>query len=248
MRSVFRNVTIAFCVCVPIGAASAATIEISGAPLGGNVNLGQNDVVNYIPSGIFDRTNGAAWKQGGSVSSTVASYNIDWFFNGAESGDTEVFSSMSLSFAEDNQNNDLNPGDSPGWRYLGTTSGSGIGPLSFSVADETTGGTVVNGVNNVVPTPGVASLIFSYAKPLYQKFRDGAFELVGWKLTLKPSDWFVFAFDDPGGTDADYDDYVGVGHVRMASISTVPVPSSLILFLAALAYGACTMKLRRRAL
>ncbi|MFT3731286.1 MAG: hypothetical protein QM780_07655 [Hyphomicrobium sp.] len=226
----------------------AATASITGSSLGANVNLDQNDVVNFAASGIFDLNNGSTWKQGGAVSSTVSSYNVDWYFNGAESGDTEKFSSMSLSFSESNQNNGFNSTDTSGWSYLGSTQGSGAGAVSFSVTDTSVVGGVTNGVNNAAPSPGASSLIFSYAEPLFRQLENGELVLFGWSLTLNPTDWFVFAFDDPGGTDADFDDYVGVGHITVASLTNTPLPGSLGLLLAVLTGGYFRTLWRRRSL
>jgi hypothetical protein len=216
---------------IPAGTAAAATIEItgntySGFPGYGN-SLNVNNVVNAPGSGLTASFGPNPWKYGGSVLSEVAYYEVDWYFNGAESGNTNKFFSAGISFAEANQNNNYNPGNDGGWQSLGTTSGSGLGaPIPFQVTDTNfaTGNTIVDGTNHV-PGPNVASMIYSYAKPKFN--RKG--ELVGWKLTTTETDWFVFAFDDPGSKNDDHDDFVGVARVREVAgpPSPVPLPGAL---------------------
>src|SRR5262249_40724018 len=149
-------------------------------------------------------------------------YTVDWYFNGAESGDTIKFSTVGLpSFSENNQNNNYNFGNDPGWKFLGTTSGSGNGsPIPFTVTDLNYGISVANGSNHA-PTSST-SLIFSYVIP---EFKHGHFK--GWELTTTATDWVVFGFDDPGGTDKDFDDYMGLLHVKVAEGPPPPKPTPL---------------------
>jgi hypothetical protein len=92
-----------------VDGAGAATITITGVPFstpsqgvgafpGYGTDINKNNVVNFStsggsvwPSGLRDTTNGTAWRVEGNtiasaVFSNVANYEIDWYFNGAESG------------------------------------------------------------------------------------------------------------------------------------------------------------------
>jgi hypothetical protein len=208
----------------PFAGVSAATVEIEGYSY--SINYGsqskKNNVVDYGPSGIEDNTlwYQKPWKAGGQVNATIDNYLVDWYFNGAESGFTNTFTSGTLSFSEHNENNRLEWGNDDGWLFLDTTTGSGAGdPIDFRVADQNNKG-VTNGVNNKWPGSYSPSLIFSYASPIY----DGN-KLVGWELSLSATDWFVFAFNDKGSKDKDHDDYVGLAHVYAPS--EVPLPGAL---------------------
>jgi hypothetical protein len=219
---------------IPSGVAHAATINITGSSYspGYGTSIDKNNVVGFGPSGLSDPTNGAAWKAGGSVTSNVAYYAVDWYFNGAESGNTNLFfASMALTYTESNENNNFNPGNDPGWKFLGTTTGSGLNtPIKFSVSDLNPAGTVQNGANNAQGL--MASLLFSYVKPTF----NSKGEITGWKLTKIPTDWVVFGFDDPGSKDNDYDDYVGVAHVR-ETLRPTPLPGALPLMGSVLGAG-----------
>lgn len=211
----------------PFGTVSAGTIEISGysywVSYGDRVS--KNNVVNFAESGISDNTpyRQTPWRAGGAVFSTIENYAVDWYFNGAEADDNNIFSSGALSFMEHNENNNWNPGNDPGYQSLFTTTGSGAGEaIDFSVQDQGKGG-VSNGGFNPYPFStshgsrhyswnAPASLIFSYAVPVAD----------GWELTLDPTDWFVFAFNDPGSGDHDHDDLIGLAYVR-----PVPIPGAL---------------------
>jgi hypothetical protein len=208
----------------PFGGASAATVNITGYSyeISYGTSIAKNNVVNFAPSGIKDNTTRRQrpWKAGGQVNSTLQNYAVDWYFNGAESGYTNTFTSGSLSFSEHNENNRLEPGNDGGWKSLGTTYGSGLGdPIVFSVLDQNGKG-VTNGENNKWPAGYSPSLIFSYASPLY----DGN-KIAGWELSLTATDWFVFAFNDNGSKDKDHDDYIGLAHVY--ELAPVPIPGAL---------------------
>jgi hypothetical protein len=51
-------------------------------------------------------------------------------------------------------------------------------------------------------------------------------------LTTTPTDWFIFAYNDKGSTDKDYDDYIGYAHVR-----ATPIPAALPLMGTGLGIG-----------
>jgi hypothetical protein len=221
--------------------ARAATVTITGAKFGedGVVSFPgygssshKNNVVNFLPSGVFDLSpwSGSEWRTegrntGSAVISNVEQYKIDWYFNGAEAGFINTFVSGALSFSENDQNNSYN-NSGPGWQPIGTSSGSGAGaPIPFSLTSNNGVG-VANGDNNR-PKEGhsVASLMFSYVRAHY----NDAGVLIGWTLTKEPSDWFAFGFNDNWPKDKDHDDFMGVGHLQ-----AVPLPGAALLFLSAL--------------
>jgi hypothetical protein len=237
--------------------ATAGSVTISGSPFGTNGvvsfpgygdETNQHNVAGFSPSGISTLNKGAGWYaqgQTGPVSmvvSTLPFYKVDWYFNGAESGDKIRFTSGAISFAEGDQNNNLKKNNNdPGWHFLGATTGSGAGaPIPFSVFDETKGSGLINGVNN---NPGalIASLMFAYVEPEYS--RNGT--LKGWKITKTPTDWFAFGFDDPGSRNNDHDDYVGIGHVS-ARMTQTPIPGALPLMATILGAGFAMRRWRAR--
>jgi hypothetical protein len=172
-----------------------------------------------LPAFDFTGRRNTPWLAGGTVLSEVSDYYVDWYFNGAESGDTIKFLSSTVSFSEANQNNRFEAGNDPGWLVLGTTLGSGLNsPIPFTLTDTTLSMGITNGANQL-PNAGLGSLIFSYANPVYWKDT-----LVGWTLSLDATDWFAFAFNDPGSGDKDFDDFVGIGHLRVAEVPPTPTP------------------------
>ncbi len=199
----------------PFGHAVAGTVQIEGVHY--NVfygtSIGKNNVIGDPNSGIPTPSGRTPWKAEGSfrghhidgvVTATIPEYAVDWYFIGAESGNINTFFSGGISFSEDNQNNNYD-NTAGGWQFLGTTTGSGANtPIDFTLVDTAylNNNSVTNGDNNK-PGSNKPSLIFSYATPSGN----------GWELTLDATDWFVFAFNDPGSTDKDFDDYMGVGHV-----------------------------------
>jgi hypothetical protein len=218
---------------LPLDIAQAATVEITGARFNTNgvvqfpgygPAVDKNNVVGFSPSGLSDPTGGTGWRaQGnsrpGAVIANVPTYAVDWYFVGAESGDTIKFMSQSLSFIESNQNNSLESGNDPGWWKIGTTTGSGQGqPIPFTLIDTNPNpdNIIANGANHK-PGAYVASLMFAYVEPLYE---GGA--LKGWSVTKKATDWFAFGYDDPGSKNNDHDDFMMVGHLR-----ATPLPGAL---------------------
>jgi len=205
------------------GQGHASSITITGAPLGSAFSgygaaIGKNNVVEFAPSGISDPLHGAGWWIGGNVLSNVPNYAIDWYFNGAESGDQIHFASGAVQFSEENQNNRTGH-NNPGPQLLGTTTGAGAGlPLPFRLTDLTRGGT--------------GSVALAFVEPKYR-----GHVLVGWKITRKLTDWFVFAYNDPGSSDRDYDDYVGIGYLRVQAPTPTPLPGALPLMASALGGG-----------
>ena len=97
-------------------------------------------------------------------------FAVDWYFNGAKSGDKIKFTSNSVYFTENNQNNRYNSGNDPGFKYIGTSTGSGTNaPLPFTLLDLNSNIGVTNGVNNSLPGAHIASLMFAYLVLDYDK-------------------------------------------------------------------------------
>jgi hypothetical protein len=239
--------------------AHAASVTITGSKFGSDGistqfpkawnDSGPNDVVNFWPSGLYDSIGRNTWRtQGdtvaGMVKSNFASYSVDWYFNGAESGDSIKFSVGALSFTETNQNNHLNSGNDPGFQKLGTTSGSGLNTaVLFTLTDLRTGSTVTNGANND-PDGSAMSLMLSYVKPIYDE--DG--NIIKWKTTKDATDWFAFGLNDNGSRDKDYDDYMGIGFLygRDEVPGETPIPGAFPLMASVLG-GYYLLRRRREA-
>jgi hypothetical protein len=240
---------------LPLEIAEASSVTITGSRFGtgGVVNfpgygtaVDKNNVVNFGPSGIRDSTRGSGWRAEGkhtssAVIANVPEYAVDWYFAGAESGDTIMFLSQSLTFTESNQNNNLESNNDPGWLKIGTTTGSGKNqPIPFKLVDTNSSDTISNGDNHR-PGAFVASLMFAYVEPVYQ-----AGVLKAWKVTKSATDWFAFGYDDPGSANNDHDDFMMVGHLR-----PTPLPGALFLLGSVLGGGYLAgmwRRLRRRRL
>jgi hypothetical protein len=243
-----------------MGDAVAATVGITGKPYSPQYGSAQekNNVIGFDPSGFFDAPPSyqKPWRAGGFVYSTLDEYAVDWYFSGAESGDAigfhaESLDSMDVNFTEHDEVN-LYKSNGLTWKsfgtdgLLGTTTGSGDGDpatkdrIDFVLTDTTRGGGVTNGVNNSKPSAwnNNPSLIFAFVDPTV----DGGV-LKGWTFSLDASDWFVFAFDDPGSKDNDHDDYIGVAHVY--ALRPVPVPAALPLMGSLLGGGYLLRKWRK---
>ena len=236
--------------------AQAATITITGAAFGTDgtgafagygSSIGRNNVVNFGPSGLVDNSRGQDWVTQGNhtpsaVTTSLSNYGVAWYFNGSESGDVnKLFYSNGLLFQEGNQNNRFNPGNDPGWQFVGTTTGtSAIIPFSLTDGSKT----VANGANNT-PSSSKGSLMFGYLNPQF----DTSGNLTGWKLTKNVTDWFAFGFNDPGSSDRDFDDFMGVGHVTAlggGDQNQTPLPAALPLMASVLAGSYLIARRRRR--
>jgi hypothetical protein len=243
--------TAAFCAfsLLPLDIANASSVVITGSQFGtGGVvsfpgygtSIDRNNVVNFGASGLSDSTNGAGWRaQGKKTSSAVIAnvpeYAVDWYFLGAESGHTIMFTSQSLTVTEGNQNNNFESNKDPGWWKAGTTTGSGKNePIPFKLIDTNSSDTIINGDNHR-PGAFVASLMFAYVEPVYQ-----AGVLKGWKVTKSATDWFAFGYDDPGSSNNDHDDFMMVGHLR-----ATPLPGALFLLGSVLGGGLLAGRWRR---
>lgn len=213
----------------------AAVVSITGDAFdassfpGYGTSVGVNNVVNFGPSGLLDTTRGRGWFQDASLNVSASSYQIDWYFAGAESGDAIRF--QPFNFVEANQNNNHNSGNDPGWSRLGTTTGAAPGTLPIALIDET---------NNSF----IASFMLAYVEPIYRHGR-----LLGWRVVRHATDWFAFGFNDAGSSDSDFDDFMGIGHVTASTqVTNTPLPGALPLLATALGAGGLLRCVRLRRL
>ena len=234
--------------------AEAATVNLTGSTGGATDSYGtgisQNNVVNAGSSfGNYLRdstsTTLSNWYTQGAVNSTIANYNVTWYFAGSEAADHDTISisSGALTFNKPagtnyNSNNGANTAYSS-LTPLGTVSGSGIGAISFTLSDITSGGSVSNG------TASQTKFIDVYVNPMCGSSICGS-SLAGltyWAVTTTATDWFALGYNDTGSSDSDYDDLMFVGH-----ISAVPLPAALPLFATGLgALGLLGWRRKRKA-
>jgi hypothetical protein len=186
----------------------APTITISGTlgaiPLANGAHNVVNNTTNLFPgnTGLSGPTDGTGWFFNGSVSANVPSYAIDWYFVGSESGQVITLSSWAPAFShtEANENNNLGgPQFNSLVRIATTVNTSSLIPLTL----RSDGNFVAeNGGQNA------SAIAFAYVN----------FTGTGWTISTEPTDWFAFCLDD-NGADSDFDDYVGVAHVRFAPVA-----------------------------
>ena len=238
--------------------AQASTVAITGSSFGTDgvgsfvgygTSINKNNVVGYGPSKLSDPYKGSAWLTEGkskssAVFSTVPNYQVSWYFVGAESGHANLFTSLALSYMENDQNNRYQAGNDPGPVLIGTTVGTGIGPIAFSITDTIAGQKLSNGANQS-PSAFVASLMFAYVEPLYNKKGN----LKGWTLSKVATDWFAFGYDDPGSSNDDHDDFMGVAHVQKigAPVTPTPLPGAFMLMTTLASAGYFMLKRKLRA-
>ena len=230
---------------------AASVIDITGGVFGAAYpgysggNMSKNNVINYDPAGIDDNKGGSAWQIGGAVLSNIPHFGVDWYFSGAESGDQIKFTSGAVNFTEYNQNNRYASGNDPGFKFMGTSTGSGANTaIPFTLFDVNKLVGVTNGVNNHLPGAYMASLMFAYLEPEYKHGK-----LKGWKVTKDETNWFAFGFNDPGSTDKDHDDFVGVGYayaIPPPPVTQTPIPGALPLMASVLGAGSFMGWWRRR--
>ena len=206
---------------------SRTTINSPGAP--------PTNSILFDPTGPVLNSS-TPWVQNGQVLISVCSACtavVQWFFTGSESGLDVTFRAPGLpDFTEGNQNNSAYAGGPPlsfGGRVqsLGTTILQGD-QLDFSLLWGAT--SVDNKTVQPTSSSGVATLLFAYADV-------STLETTGFvTLTKTPTDWFVFALNDGGGSDDDHDDFVGLANVliRVADPSPTPLPGTIFFFSGAL--------------
>jgi hypothetical protein len=223
--------------------AQAATVNISGgtAPFPGyNTTSSTHNVVNGGFSGVTDGTNGSASYRGSVTGNTaivttdLPLYNVDWYYIGSESGFTNRLIAPGINFPENNMNNNCpgcGHGPNTGPQFLGTSTAQTSTILNFSFQDGVAAN-IANGAGNPnAGGQGTASIIFSRVTQLTAST---------WQLSNDAtSAWFLFAFNDGGGPDADFDDLVGVARVYCATPNgaacapppgETPLPAALPLF------------------
>jgi hypothetical protein len=212
------KIAFALCCAVALGAsAQAATITINGTPesVPGGVGtaIEQNNVFNNttnLPAGYagFVGPTSSGWFLNGSVTANIPDYSVTWFFLGAESAHVNQLSSV--LFSAGNQNNNCSGCSNGTFNSLmpiaSTTDSLSLIPLTLT--DTNSGLIASNGSG-----PNSSDLIFAYVSPVGN----------GFTLSVTPTDWFAFGFnDDQGAIDLDFDDFMGVAHVQAA----VPGPSA----------------------
>jgi len=243
-------VGVVFCLTGSV-VAEASTLDLGGSAMSTRIGfygsaVYQNNVVNSAGSPstgsvLTDPTGpnigaNTPWLAGASPSSTLANYSVNWFYAGSESGYNITFDATGLNggtgpYTEHNANyNCYGCGAHPlSPVFMGTTENS----LAFSLSWKS--GSVKS------QTPG-NNLIFAYLRP----------DSTGTHFTLSkdPSDWFVFALNDSGSPDSDYDDFVGFAQVVVPhgpGPGQTPLPAALPLMGTGLLAGGIMLKKRRRA-
>jgi hypothetical protein len=249
MTRIAKIFAVVACVTALTFGADVNAFTITGSPLSNapnplyGSNLEQNSVVNSpgappTNSVLFDPTgpvldSSTPWIQNGQVAIPFICGScfavVQWFFTGSESGLDVTFHAPGLpGFTEGNQNNSAYAGGPPlsfegRVQSLGATILHQGDQLSFSLLWG--GGSVDNNTTQPMPTSGVANLLFAYAN-------FSTFETTGFlTLTKTPTDWFVFALNDGGGNDNDYDDFVGLASVVIGVAEPSPTPLSGTIFL-----------------
>jgi hypothetical protein len=245
-------------------AARSATVNISGVtpPFPGyGTAVGNNNVVDSGLSGVSSggalgsTFKGSATGTPAIVTTDLPLYNVDWYFVGSESGFVNTLvapginaaaslpnSPVAGQFNEHDQNNNCagcSHPSNPGPLFLGTSLLQTSAILNFSIKDDH-GSNVANGAGNPNPgSNGVPSIIFSYLTQT---------DTLAWKLTSdSTSAWFLFAFNDKGGPDSDFDDIVGAARVYCSECAPPvpsPLPAALPLFAGGL--GLLTLMARRK--
>ena len=130
---------------------------------------------------------------------------------GINAGGLLLNSPTAGQFNESNQNNNCpgcGHGPNTGPVFLGTSTGQTSSVLSFSFQDGHSANIANGNGNPNAGGSGVASIIFSFVTNPSAST---------WVLSNDAtSAWFLFAFNDGGGPDADFDDLVGVARVYCA--------------------------------
>lgn len=198
---------------------AASTITITGTPIALPLGtaIGANNVVNNtsnLPTGYAGLTaaSGSGWFQGGSVSANISSYDVDWYFIGSESGDIIRLRSLAPVFThkEFDQNNNRGGAHFNSLSPIATTHNT-TSLIPLTLKDITRGFVASNGGLHS------SSIVFAYVNlnPAGN----------GWTVADKPTDWFAFGFNDNGSRDRDFDDYMGIAHVReVPGAQAVPGP------------------------
>lgn len=258
---------------------AASVISVGGVPLASaptplyGAVVTSNNVINSpgapATGGILNDPTGpnltaaTPWYQNGQVTTSLASYGVNWFFVGAESGLINTLTATSVtvgsfSYTENNQNNSAYAGGPPAVgpvTFLGTTYGitSVIDfQLSWLPGGPNPGGTETNSAAQASPGTGLSNMIFSYLDMSIACVGVNA----GCNITNdanKSGDgtsfgWFAFALNDSGGPDDNHDDFVGLAQVFFVDRGEfpTPIPAALPLFASAIGGGFAFSKWRKR--
>ena len=233
--------------------AQAASWNIVGgvAPSGTatyDTNQDNNNVINSPLSGnsVNDPSAGATILQAAQLQANfVGSYNVQWFYVGSESANVIDFAAPGVpvtsvfGYAETDANNQCAtcPASAQiGPQLMGTAiNETALTPL-MGFIDLSDFSFVQNGFN---PGDNVGSpnFLISYAT------------LVGTDLVLSlgPSDWVVFGFNDTGSSDDNHDDFTLALHILDGGgENPTPIPGALPLFASVLGGGYLFRRLRNR--
>jgi hypothetical protein len=239
---------------VVIGAtAQASTLEFGGSAFAAGVSpfygtaSNQNNVINSpgassTGSVLTDPTgpnvgSGTPWISGGSPTTSLTSYSVNWFYAGSESGYSITFDAAGLSggagpYTEHDSNNSCTAGCGAHGSTLPVFMGTTQNSLSFLLS------WVGGSANSDEPS---SNLIYAYLQP----DESGT----SFTLTKDPTDWFVFALNDSGSSDSDYDDFVGFAQIVDSpgqGPGETPIPGSLPLIATGMLGGMLMLKRRPR--
>ena len=233
--------------------AQASTLDLGGSTLS-PARMGfygsapsQNNVINSpgspaTGSVLTDPTGpnvgaNSPWLSGAAPTTTLATYSVNWFYAGSESGYNITFNAPGLSggagpYTESDSNSNCvgcAPHSVTTPVFMGTTQNS----LSFVLSWITGSVGSQNPGNN---------LIYAYLQPDSTN--------TNFTLTTNPTDWFVFGLNDSGSPDSDYDDFVGFAQIVQSpgpGPGQTPLPAALPLMATAMLGGGMLLKRRKRA-
>jgi hypothetical protein len=243
-RTIFALAAGVVCSAAAFGSsAQASTITITGVahPITLGTGVAANNVENSTHlfagnSGLTGLTNGTGWFLGGSVTTSLSSYVVTWYFLGSESSNLITFGSTTPPFtaSEANQNSNCSGGSCPSGGTFNSlvpvaTTHNSLTTIPMTLTDTNTSFVANNG------GPNASTLIFAYVSPT----------ATGWTISSTPTDWFAFGFNDNGSNDGDYDDYMGVGHVQAVP---GPLAGAGLPGLIAACFGLVVLARRRRQL
>jgi hypothetical protein len=234
-------------------AAHASTLDLGGATFSfasgafyGSA-AAQNNVVNSpgspaTGSMLVDPTGpnigpSTPWLVGGVPTTSLTSYTVNWYYAGSESGYNITFNAPGLSggdgpYTEHDSNNSCVSGCGAHGTTTPIFMGATQNSLSFALSWPS--GSASDG------TPS-ANLIYAYLQP----DETGT----SFTLTTAPTDWFVFALNDSGSPDSDYDDFVGFAQIVDSpgqGPGETPIPGSLPLIATGMLGGMLMLKRRPR--
>jgi len=228
---------------------------------------GDNNVINYAPSGVFDSQAGATVRAAGQLQAinfpVGGSYDVSWTYIGSESDQIIQFRAPGVpgfpitGFNEDNRNNQCaacatttNPAFVGPTVLMGTaTSQTDLTP-NFTFQDVTFGGDHTFATNGFNPADDVGDANFLMSYAVFQGPGDPLFDPTlgpGLYLTSTPSDIVVIGYNDTGAADDNHDDFMIVAQIRdHGGENEVPIPGALPMLASALGGGFLFRRLRNR--